>query len=70
MRHSNLNFMEIKMNSRFNLVLIVPVFNEEDSVALFVSETQRILKDYLPNIFLVFMFLFCIGFAIYLFMLE
>ncbi len=54
MRHSNLNFMEIKMNSRFNLVLIVPVFNEEDCVALFVSETQRILKDYLPNIFLVF----------------
>ena len=36
------------------IALIVPVFNEEETVSLFVSETERILEDYLSQIKIVF----------------
>ena len=43
------------MNDQCNTIaLIVPVFNEEETVSLFVSETERILTDYLPQIKVVF----------------
>ena len=37
-----------------SIALIVPVFNEEDNIAPFVAEVERVLVDYLPHLSIVF----------------
>ena len=42
------------VNQDYSVALIVPCFNEEDSVALFVTEAEKALAAYMQHIFIVF----------------
>ena len=42
------------MNAQPTIALIVPVFNEENNIAPFVAEVERVLSDYLSQMVIVF----------------